>query len=89
MENIVKRFVKAVEKVESKNAKIAYDDSVKLYGLFKQATIGDNTTPRPWFFQFDACAKWDSWTKQKGKPQERAMSDYIGIHFKIVSGSAN
>lgn len=79
--SIIKRFEKAVEMMERHTLTEA--ESLKLYGLFKQATLGDNERARPWFFQFNACAKWDAWEKEKGKGELQAKSEYIGMSFQI------
>lgn len=42
------------------------DEMLELYGLYKQATIGDNTTSSPWAVQFEASAKWNAWNNLKG-----------------------
>mgnify|MGYP003386612510 CR=1 FL=1 len=34
------------------------NDRLQLYGLFKQSTVGDTNTSRPWAVEFVACAKW-------------------------------
>lgn len=51
----------------------------QLYGLYKQATVGDNNTDRPGAFNFKAKYKWDSWDKLKGKSQEEAEQEYIAL----------
>ena len=38
-----------------------------LQGLYKQATVGDNTTSQPWAVQMTERAKWDAWTSFKGQ----------------------
>ena len=38
---------------------------LELYGLFKQATKGNCTTPQPWASDFRGRAKWDAWKKNK------------------------
>ena len=81
--NILKRFIKAEERITSNYENISRENTVKLYALYKQATVGDNTTPRPWKFQFYACAEWDEWTSYAGKNKEDAMSEYIGLSFLI------
>ena len=81
MMSIIKRFEKAVEMMERHTLTEA--ESLKLYGLFKQATLGDNERARPWVFQFHACAKWDAWEKEKGKGELQAKSEYIGLSFQI------
>jgi len=83
MISIIKRFEKAVEGMDRSIMKPTEAETIKLYGLMKQATIGDNNTSRPWSFQFHACAKWDAWEHEKGKGELRAKSEYIGLSFQI------
>lgn len=52
---------------------------LELYGLYKQATIGDNTTPQPWSIQLDASSKWKAWNAYKGTSKEKAMRRYIEV----------
>lgn len=59
--------------------KITNDEKLALYGLYKQATTGDNTTAQPWAVQLEARAKWDAWTSHKGKSTEAAQSEYIEL----------
>ncbi|WP_297338223.1 acyl-CoA-binding protein [Algoriphagus sp.] len=55
------------------------EDLLKLYGLYKQATAGDNTEERPGGFDFKAAAKHNSWLKFKGKSKEEAEAMYISL----------
>ncbi|CAM6128859.1 unnamed protein product [Calypogeia fissa] len=48
-----------------------------LYGLFKQATVGNMNTSRLGMFNFKGKAKWDAWKKVKGKSKEEAQQDYV------------
>ena len=59
--------------------KISNDEKLSLYGLFKQATVGDNTTGQPWAVQLEARAKWDAWTAHKGKSTDAAKTEYIEL----------
>ena len=52
---------------------------LKIYGLYKQATLGDNTEKRPSFSDFVARAKWDAWTANKGASAEDAKQGYIDL----------
>ncbi|KAH7294837.1 hypothetical protein KP509_27G021200 [Ceratopteris richardii] len=52
-------------------------DKLILYGLFKQATVGDCNTARPGMLDLKGKAKWDAWNGLKGKSKEEAMQDYI------------
>jgi diazepam-binding inhibitor (GABA receptor modulating acyl-CoA-binding protein) len=55
------------------------DDLLKLYGLYKQATEGDNETERPGGFDFKAAAKYNSWLGFKGINKEEATQKYIEL----------
>ncbi len=52
---------------------------LKLYGLYKQGSQGDNDQPRPGFSDIVARAKWDAWNGLKGTPREEAMRQYIAL----------
>lgn len=52
---------------------------LKLYALYKQATVGDNTEKKPGFSDMIGRAKWDAWTAMKGKSAEEAMQEYIDL----------
>lgn len=50
---------------------------LKLYGLFKQATVGKNLNPRPSIFALTARAKHDAWAELDSMNKEQAMEQYI------------
>jgi diazepam-binding inhibitor (GABA receptor modulating acyl-CoA-binding protein) len=52
---------------------------LKIYGLFKQATVGDNTEKKPAFSDFVARAKWDAWTTRKGLSADEAKQQYVDL----------
>ena len=52
---------------------------LKIYGLFKQATLGDNTEKKPSFSDFVARAKWDAWTANKGLSADAAKQGYVDL----------
>ncbi|GAA6033174.1 hypothetical protein JCM8097_002982 [Rhodosporidiobolus ruineniae] len=56
------------------------DDKLLFYGLFKQATVGDNTTAKPGMMDFTGKYKWAAWDKQKGVSTDEAKSQYVA-HF--------
>jgi diazepam-binding inhibitor (GABA receptor modulator, acyl-CoA-binding protein) len=37
-----------------------------MYGLFKQATVGDVNIERPGMFSMEGKAKWDAWKANEG-----------------------
>ncbi|KAG7400021.1 Acyl-CoA-binding domain-containing protein 1 [Phytophthora boehmeriae] len=52
-------------------------EKLTLYAYYKQATVGDNTTPQPGMFDFTGKAKWNAWNEKKGVSTEDAMKAYI------------
>jgi len=58
---------------------------LKIYGLFKQATQGDNTEKKPSFSDIVARAKWDAWTSRKGLAADAAKQQYIDLIEQLRS----
>ncbi|SAM07865.1 hypothetical protein [Absidia glauca] len=54
------------------------DELLELYGLYKQATIGDNNTSKP-LVDFKGRYKWDAWNNNNGIPQVEAEVQYIEL----------
>ena len=52
---------------------------LKIYGLYKQATAGDNTEKKPGFGDMVGRAKWDAWNGFKGTASEDAKRQYIEL----------
>ncbi|WP_342130104.1 acyl-CoA-binding protein [Hydrogenophaga sp. OTU3427] len=52
---------------------------LKLYGLYKQGTAGDNTEKKPGFGDMVGRAKWDAWKALKGTSNNDAMQQYIDL----------
>jgi diazepam-binding inhibitor (GABA receptor modulator, acyl-CoA-binding protein) len=52
---------------------------LKIYALYKQATAGDASGPRPGFTDMVGRAKWDAWNANKGKSTDDAMRDYVDL----------
>lgn len=58
---------------------------LKLYGLYKQATIGDNTTVKPGMLEFKAKYKWEAWKELSGTSQEEAEQKYIALVDELIA----
>ena len=61
------------------------DDKLAVYGLYKQSTIGDNTTAQPGMFNFTGAAKWTAWDKLKGRTPDAAKTEYIALVGDLVT----
>jgi diazepam-binding inhibitor (GABA receptor modulating acyl-CoA-binding protein) len=63
---------------------------LELYGLFKQANVGDVDTKRPWGFDMVNAAKWDAWKKYEGMDREYAMLCYVYyVDFVLTDAGKN
>jgi acyl-CoA-binding protein len=79
MSDLKSRFESAV--AESKNLSERPDNMtlLKIYALYKQATEGAPSSPRPGFSDMVGRAKWDAWNALKDKSADEAMQDYIDL----------
>lgn len=73
-------LVKAIVTVTDENR-------LQLYGLYKQATIGEVNTKRPWGIDFVGCAKWDAWKSYSGFTQNQAKLAYVTV-VRTLCGNA-
>jgi len=73
-------FQAAVDAVSNKiNKTLSNDELQEIYGLYKQATVGDINTSRPGMLDFKGKAKWDAWNGRKGMSQDEAKQKYIDL----------
>jgi len=78
-------FQKAVKQVNDFKKQPNNDDLLKLYALYKQATVGDVNIDRPTgYMEFKAKAKWDAWEKKKGISKETAGNQYIAYVDELI-----
>merc|ERR1712002_840993 len=80
-------FLKHAELVKTAKTKPSDDVLLKLYGLYKQATVGDCNTDRPGTFSMDFAgkAKWDAWSGNQGMAKEKAESDYVETANGVIA----
>ena len=52
---------------------------LKIYALYKQATVGDNADTKPGFSDMVGRAKWDAWNALKGTATDAARQQYIDL----------
>ncbi|MBK6004603.1 acyl-CoA-binding protein [Ramlibacter ginsenosidimutans] len=52
---------------------------LKIYGLYKQATLGDVTEKKPGFGDMIGRAKWDAWNACKGTSADDAKQQYVAL----------
>ncbi|XP_037552564.1 acyl-CoA-binding protein [Nematolebias whitei] len=82
-ESLTELFNKAAEEAKVLKQRPGQDDLSLLYGLYKQAKVGDVNTERPGFLSFTEKAKWDAWNAKKGLSKEQAMEAYVDLVEKL------
>ncbi len=58
---------------------------LEMYGLYKQALMGDVSGKRPGRVKVKARYKYDAWASRKGMSREDAMKAYIELIEKLES----
>ena len=69
----------AVQLTQKFTSRPSNEELLRLYGLYKQATEGDNEAERPGGFDLKAAAKYNAWLILKGKSKEDATKDYVDL----------
>ncbi|OWZ22057.1 hypothetical protein PHMEG_0003300 [Phytophthora megakarya] len=75
-------FDRAVEALKAARVAVSDADKLQLYGLFKQATVGDCRASAPSAFRPVERAKWSSWHKLSGTSKQEAQRRYM--HLKLA-----
>ena len=77
---VSKLFEEKAKQVNELPTKPNTSELLKLYALYKQATVGNINTEQPGIFNWKERSKWDSWNKLKGSmTQEQAEEKYIEL----------
>lgn len=79
MDALSDAFTRAQQRVKTLTRRPDNAVLLQLYALYKQATLGDNASPKPSLTDLVARAKWDAWSKIKGLSREEAMQRYIAL----------
>ncbi len=81
---LAERFAESQTRVRRLATTPAPATLLELYGLFKQATAGDVSGPRPGLLDFKGRAKWDAWAGQRGKTRDDAMEQYVALVDRLT-----
>ncbi len=79
MSDIQDEFTVAVAEVEKLPDRPDNQDLLRLYALYKQATVGDAAGKRPGMIDFVKRAKYDAWSELSGTSREDAMRSYVDL----------
>ncbi|KAK8947888.1 Acyl-CoA-binding protein [Platanthera guangdongensis] len=81
-------FEEHAEKAKTLPENTSNENKLILYGLYKQATVGNVNTGRPSILSPRDRAKWDAWKANEGKSAEEAMGDYITKVKQLLEAAA-
>lgn len=77
--NLSADFQQATADVKRLPARPGNDTLLKLYALYKQATTGDVSGPKPGFFDFVSTAKYEAWSGLRGMQPAEAQQKYVEL----------
>eukprot|EP00091_Calanus_sinicus_P006418 TRINITY_DN17061_c0_g1_i1.p1 TRINITY_DN17061_c0_g1~~TRINITY_DN17061_c0_g1_i1.p1 ORF type:complete len:101 (-),score=28.50 TRINITY_DN17061_c0_g1_i1:64-366(-) len=61
------------------NKTLDTEEQQQIYALYKQATVGDVNTSRPWAIDTRGRGKWDAWSSKRGMDGDAAKTAYIQL----------
>lgn len=71
-------FESAAQRIKQAS-RVLPEHLLRLYALFKQATMGDVQGERPGALDFKGRAKYDAWAAAKGLSPEAARTAYVEL----------
>lgn len=83
MSDLKAQFEAAAQAAQNLPSRPSNVDLLRLYALYKQATVGNVQGSRPGFTDPKGQAKYDSWQKVKGLTTDQAMQQYIDLVKKL------
>ena len=85
--NEAKEFEAAKTRLESAAVEVDNENKLKLYGLYKQATTGVCSTPKPGLTDFVGRAKWTAWSALGQLSQAEAQKQYVQTVEQLIKTS--
>ena len=79
-----KEFLLAAETVKQLAQTPSTEELQVLYGLYKQATVGDINIEKPGFLNFREVNKWTAWNSYKGTDKFNAEVKYINWINQLI-----
>jgi acyl-CoA-binding protein len=77
------QFQAAVAAVNAQTTDPGNDIKLRLYALYKQATLGDVNGRRPGLTNLVGRAKYDAWASVRGMPSDEAKRAYIELASQL------
>jgi len=82
---LAEQFKEAKGRVEKLKERPSNDQLLELYGLYKQATEGDVSGPRPGLLDLKGRAKFDAWAGKKGTSKDDATRKYVALVGRLAA----
>jgi acyl-CoA-binding protein len=78
------KFEDAQKRVNTLSSAPSQNELLELYGLYKQAKVGDVDGKRPGMLDIKGRAKYDAWAARKGMSREAAMTAYVALVDRLT-----
>ena len=78
-------FQESQKNIREKLTNLDTNSLLKLYGLYKQGTVGNNIYEEPNIFFFKEYCKWESWNKYQNVSQNKAKKKFIKYAYNLLS----
>ena len=88
MSDLQAQFTRAQQDVNGLAKRPDNTTLLRLYALYKQATVGDAEGEPPGGLDFVRRAKYDAWDDLRGTPADDAMRQYIGLVARLKQDHA-
>ena len=83
--DLTQAFSDAVAKVDTFTKKPDNEELLRLYALYKQATLGNNNGEEPGGFDFKAIAKFRAWKELDGMDLDTAKAQYVDLVNELAT----
>ncbi|XP_017575321.1 acyl-CoA-binding domain-containing protein 7 [Pygocentrus nattereri] len=80
-----KEFAQYADDVKKVKTRPTDQELLDLYGLYKQAVVGDINIDKPGMTDLKGKAKWDAWNSRKGMSKDDAMTAYIALAKESIN----
>ena len=84
MEELQNKFTQVADLVKKVKTQPSDEELLKLYGLFKQITVGDINIEKPSLLSFKAKAKYNAWYNLRGKKKIDCIQEYVLFAVEVI-----
>ena len=78
-------FLDAKARLEKLTERPGNDELLKMYGLVKQAEVGDINRKKPGMFDLKGQFKWKAWKGFEGVSSEDAMNQFVTFAEELLA----